>query len=50
MMTHVLYGSQEAAPSEAILEDFTGSGKQLSIPSLPSGLSQPGLKFVDHRY
>ena len=46
MMTHFRYRSQESAPSEAILEDSRGSGKQLSIPDLPSGLSQPGLKSL----
>src|ERR1700730_16652571 len=27
---------------------FRGSGKQFSIPDLPSGPSQPALKFIDH--
>ena len=33
-MTHFLYRSQQSAPSEAILDDSRGSGKQLSIPDL----------------
>jgi hypothetical protein len=49
-MTHSLYRAQESAPSEAILEDSRGSGKQLRIPDLRSGPSQPGVRFVDHRY
>ena len=35
MMTHFRYRSQQSVPSEAILEDSRGSGKQLSIPDLP---------------
>jgi hypothetical protein len=49
-MTHFLYRSQQGAPSEAILEDSRGSGKELSIPDLPSGPPHRGLKFIDHRY
>src|ERR1700756_4871798 len=49
MMTHFLHRSQQGAPSEAILEDSRGSGKQLSIPAplqgrlsqVSSSLSQP---------
>ena len=40
-MTHSLYRSQENAPSEEILEDSRGSGKQMSVPaSLQDRLNQ----------